>query len=573
MVSEASRNMPIQQLAEFPELTALKNEKNRRLCLSSTLYFTEHLFKEVKGETFIVNPHHKIICDALDKVFSGEITRLIFNIAPRYTKTELAVKTFIQKGLAHNSKSKFIHLSYSDTLALDNSDNIREVCKSWQYRSLFPNVHISKNSDSKKKWYTTDGGGVYATAAAGQVTGFGAGAVDGANQAAIDQEQLNQAIDQLEGDYQSQEQNADQWKNPYPFFAGAIVIDDPIKPEDALSDVKRKRINERFDSTIRNRVNSKKTPIIVCHQRVHENDLTGHLLDIEPEVWTVVSLPCLQDDGTPLWELKHTLAELLHLKKINLYVFLSQYQQKPQNVKKGGEFYKLFDYRMNVIKNPKGPFGKPSLYDPNVALHVTFDWNTNPYMSIGIWQIWGKKAIKIDEVCARSPYNKAAGACKEVIRRYQGHSAGMFIYGDPSGVKEDTRTEKGQNDFTIVLNTLREFKPSLRKLSSAPSVSMRGNFINTLFVDGFQGVTITIGDNCFESIKDYQFVKEDSEGGKYKEMGKDEITGVPAQKYGHFSDGDDYFICFAFAGEYARYQKGPGTGKVTTGKNVSKSGY
>ena len=74
-------------------------------------------------------------------------------------------------------------------------------------------------------------------------------------------------------------------------FAGAIVIDDPIKPEDALSETIRERVNNRFESTIRNRVNSRNTPIIIIMQRLHEHDLCGYLHEIEPEEW-VKACPC-----------------------------------------------------------------------------------------------------------------------------------------------------------------------------------------------------------------------------------------------------------------------------------------
>lgn len=79
----------------------------RTFCLSSTLNFTRYIFKKKTGNRFIVGEHHRIICEALDKVINGEIKRLIINIAPRYGKTELAVKNFISYGMALNPKSKF----------------------------------------------------------------------------------------------------------------------------------------------------------------------------------------------------------------------------------------------------------------------------------------------------------------------------------------------------------------------------------------------------------------------------------------------------------------------------------
>ncbi len=279
------------------------------LCESSTLNFTRYFFKQRFNRKFIVSDHHKKICEALDKVVSGEIKRLIINIAPRYGKTELAVKNFMAYGLAINPAARFIHLSYSDDLALDNSEEVKDIVAHPSYQQLFSKVKIKPRSDAKKKWYTTEGGGVYATSTAGQVTGFGAGRVDDEE---IDIEFL---------------------KNNKP-FSGALIIDDPIKPEDADSDVVRNRINQRWDSTIKNRVNSRNTPVIVIMQRLHEEDLAGYLIKQASEDWTVLSFPAIQTDQqgneSALFPFKHTLEELQQLRKENEPVFDRQYQQDPK---------------------------------------------------------------------------------------------------------------------------------------------------------------------------------------------------------------------------------------------------
>jgi predicted phage terminase large subunit-like protein len=281
--------------------------------MSGVLNYTKLLFKSKTGRRFVVSRHHKRICNALDDVISGKIRKLIINIAPRYGKTELAVKNFISYGLALNPSSKFIHLSYSDDLAHDNSEEIRDIVKSEEYQRLFPYVQIKRGTDSKKKWNTTAGGGVYAVSTGGQITGFGAGEVDD-----IDDKEIGAEIDSISKEAR---------------FAGAIVIDDPIKPEDALSDVKREKINQRFETTIRNRVNSRNTPIIIIMQRLHENDLCGYLMKTEPGEWTVLSLPAIENEAdgkeVPLWDFKHTLDELHHLNKINPFTFETQYMQNP----------------------------------------------------------------------------------------------------------------------------------------------------------------------------------------------------------------------------------------------------
>ena len=276
---------------------------------TSMLNFTKYFFYEKTKRKFVVNSHHELICHALDRVIRGEVTRLMINLPPRYSKTEIVVKNFIAKGLAINPSSKFIHLSYSDDLACDNSEEVRELVKSEAYQQMYPYVQIKQGSDSKKKWYTTEGGGVYATAAGGQVTGFGAGAVD--------DEELEK---ELNGIQQGR------------IFSGAIIIDDPIKPDDANSEAAREKVNTKFETTIRNRVNSRNTPIIIIMQRLHEHDLCGYLQEIEADKWEVLSLPAISynnGEAKALWPFKHTLEELEQIRNANGTVFETQYMQNP----------------------------------------------------------------------------------------------------------------------------------------------------------------------------------------------------------------------------------------------------
>lgn len=276
-------------------------------------YFTRYFFKKRFGRKFVVGDHHKKIFNVLDRVLSGELKRVIINMPPRYGKTEVCVKNFISMGLAINPSSKFIHLSYSDDLALDNSEEVRDLVKSEEFQGVFPYVQVKKTSDSKKKWYTTYSGGVYATSAAGQVTGFGAGNVD------LEDKELSGEVDKI---------------NNNSVFGGAIIIDDPIKPEDATSITIRDRVNARFDSTIVNRVNSRNTPIVIIMQRLHPEDLCGYLIDRDGDEWYVLSLPALyfneNGEECALWSFKQTVEELKDMRKKNEIVFDTQYQQDPQ---------------------------------------------------------------------------------------------------------------------------------------------------------------------------------------------------------------------------------------------------
>jgi len=342
-------------------------EVMRRRCLSQFLDFVRVIYKAKFGRDFNVLQHHLRIAEAMFKVFTGQTKRLIINVAPRYGKTELAVKMFISLGLAFNAAAKFIHLSYSDNLALDNSEFIKDYIASEAYQKLFPHVKIKKGSDSKQKWVTTDGGGVYATSTAGQVTGFGAGQTEQVRITAEDAE-MQAFLDTLDFDIQEQRSvhqklwnGAPEWLQLiYKNFFGAIIIDDPIKPEEAESEKVRTNINQRFDTTIRSRVNSKLTPIIIIMQRLHPDDLAGYLIRKEPGEWDVVSIPTLDTKTKEVLDpSKHTYEDLMVMKKRDPITYERQYQQNPSP--REGLLYTAFETYVNM---PPGALRARAYTDP-----------------------------------------------------------------------------------------------------------------------------------------------------------------------------------------------------------------
>ena len=264
---------------------------HRQLMTSSLRRFTSEVFLYMHKTPFIFGRHHEIICDALDDVVAGNCRKLIINIAPRYGKTELVSKMFMAYGFALNPKCKFIHLSYSASLTAENSVAVKDIVNCALFRRLFK-ARVRRGRDTMAKWDTEDG------------------------------EVNEQALDQYSAVF-----------NPHK-FTGAIVIDDPIRPEDALSDVVRERVNRRFETTIRNRVNSRRTPIIIVCQRTHENDLCGYLQTIEPDDWKVISIPAIDFDEfgneRALWPHKHTIEELHKIELANPFVFETQYMQNPK---------------------------------------------------------------------------------------------------------------------------------------------------------------------------------------------------------------------------------------------------
>ena len=320
--------------------------------LSSLEKYTKAMFKAQYHRSFSMNHHHQLIFEALQDVVDGKCKRLIINMAPRYSKTECVIKMFTSWCFALNPSCKFLHLSYSDLLVKDNSAIIRGIMMEPLYKTLFPNSVLEKEKGSSERWKTTSGGEFYAVSTQGQVTGFGAGQVD-----EVDEDQLS--VDDLTFDNELNQmlgligakQN---------IFNGAILIDDPMKPEDGESEIVRERINTRFESTIRNRVNSRNTPIIIVMQRLHENDLCGYLLDKEPEEWRVLSMPALKTDENgnkiALWPMKHTVEELEKMREINPVIFDTQYQQDPKP-KEG----LMYSEGFRTYKQEELPVGKDAL--------------------------------------------------------------------------------------------------------------------------------------------------------------------------------------------------------------------
>lgn len=247
--------------------------------------------------------HHEIVCGALMRVYRGECKRLVINVPPRYSKTELAVVNFIAWAFGQVPDSEFIHASYSGALAINNSAAVRSLVQHEAYREIFPALELA--SDAQHHWKTTGGGVMYATGTGGTITGFGAG-------------------------------------KHRPGFGGAIIIDDPHKADEANSDVIRQGVIEWFQNTLESRKNSPQTPIIVIMQRLHEGDLAGWLLGDRGkdmtgppvaggngEVWEHVCLPVWNSDNTPLWPEKHDADTLRRMEKAAPYVFAGQYRQIP----------------------------------------------------------------------------------------------------------------------------------------------------------------------------------------------------------------------------------------------------
>lgn len=316
----------------------LEMQLERERCEKEHLFFTRRFFLPRMGFKFSVNWHHEYIADKIDQVISGKVKNLVINVPPGSGKTEL-LTNLIARGLARNARSRFLYLSFSQSLVEDVSATARNIVKSVDFQSLWP-VKISTSTDSKSNWKTTvdgyDAGHVYSASMGGQVTGRRAGTL--ANEG----------------------------------FTGAIILDDPLKPEDAFSKSARKKANRKILNTVNSRKAKSDTPIILIMQRLHVEDPTNFVMTGNvPGDWEQISIPALIDDDyicqlpqhiqakiprdverdqygrQSYWPLKESLESLLQLEKggedkdgaiVSRYTFASQYMQNPKKL--GGDLIK-----------------------------------------------------------------------------------------------------------------------------------------------------------------------------------------------------------------------------------------
>ncbi|UIY58237.1 phage terminase large subunit [Burkholderia cepacia] len=288
-------------------------------CERDHLFFSRYFFKHRQAIKFRVNWHHVLIADTVQRVIDGTLKNVVINVPPGSSKTELVAINLIARGLALNPRARFLHISYSDDLALLNSETARDIVASDEYQALWP-LKVADDAKSKKRWNVlVDGkkaGGVYAVSLGGQITGFRAGHM------------------------------AEGWQ-------GAIIIDDPLKVEDAYSKTNRDKANRKLQSTVKSRKANPDTPIIVIMQRLAEEDPTGFIKARKlPGEWEFIEIPALitdeyvaklpahirdrverderdADGRYSYWPYKEPLQELLASEKADAYVFNGQYMQRP----------------------------------------------------------------------------------------------------------------------------------------------------------------------------------------------------------------------------------------------------
>jgi len=213
-------------------------------------------------------------------------------------------------------------------------------------------------------------------------------------------------------------------------------------------------------------------------------------------------------------------------------------------------------------------------YNPNLALHISWDENVVPFLPVGVFQLVGSRVYMVDEIAAEHPNNKIKWVCSEIKRKFQGHNSGMFIYGDATSQKDDVKLEVGHDFFRLIIDELAVFKPQRRVSKSNPSVSMSLNFFNMILESEYEGISFLVSERCKNAVKDFEQTKESADGGIDKKTIRDKVTGQSYQPFGHFVDLTRYLLTYAFAAEYSKYQRGGlSFSNVRVGKNTSRNGF
>jgi predicted phage terminase large subunit-like protein len=273
----------------------------RHMLRNDLATFIHRTFQTVApAQPYLPNWHIEAMAWHLQQCLSGAIKRLVITLPPRYLKSICASVAFPAWALGRDPSKRIICASYSGDLASKHAGDCRTVIESDWYRSAFPRTRLSPDKNMELNYETTRQGGRYSTSVGGTLTGRG---------------------------------------------GSLIIVDDPLKPDEAMSEARRSAVNNWFDSTLYSRLDSKRDDVIILiMQRLHMDDLAGHVM--QQEHWTHLNLPAIADSAQQI-QIGHEdfhprhVGDLLHeardprdvLEKLKStlgsFHFSAQYQQCP----------------------------------------------------------------------------------------------------------------------------------------------------------------------------------------------------------------------------------------------------
>ncbi len=334
--------------------------------------FTQRCFQTVvPGQTYLPNWHIEAIAHQLERCRRREIRRLIVTLPPRSLKSICASVAFPAFALGHDPTLRIVCASYSWELATKHARDFRAVLQSAWYQRSFSRTRIDPRKNTEGEIQTTRQGYRLSTSVGGTLTGRG---------------------------------------------GNLILIDDPMKPAERMSEVKRAAVAEWYDSTLTSRLDCKTEDVIVLiMQRLHVEDLVGHVLD-KSEEWTHLNLPAIaeEDEEIPLGDGRvhhRKVGELLHperepmeeLERLKVEMgsqnFSAQYQQAP--VPPGGALIKRDWLRRTYAQTPVRAPGDRIIQSWDTATKAGPE---NDYSVCTTWLIRGVDYYLLDLLRRRLEY-------------------------------------------------------------------------------------------------------------------------------------------------------------------------
>ena len=283
LTPEQLNNLPEETKKEYLKTVLLLEEKKKQKEIRQDfLSFVKHMWP-----SFIEGDHHKIMADKFNKVASGEIKRLIINMAPRHTKSEFASNFLPAWMIGKQPDLKIIQATHNAELAVRFGRKAKTLMDSEEYKEIF-NTRLREDSQAAGKWETAQGGEYYAAGVGGSITGRG---------------------------------------------ADLLIIDDPHSEQDAMNRASFDRVYEWYTSGPRQRLQPGGRIILVM-TRWNVADLTGKLQRAQKEPkadqWEVIEFPAILPSGSPVWPEYWKKEELEAVKaSVSITKWNAQYQQNP----------------------------------------------------------------------------------------------------------------------------------------------------------------------------------------------------------------------------------------------------
>jgi predicted phage terminase large subunit-like protein len=376
--------LPAEARKEFLRYKIKLEEKRKESAIKNDfMSFVKYVWPD-----FIEGSHHKIMSEKFNKVATGQLKRVIINMAPRHTKSEFASYLLPSWMIGKNPKLKIIQATHTTELAVRFGRKAKNLIDSQEYQKIFQ-TKLREDSKAAGRWETNEGGEYFAAGVGGSITGRG---------------------------------------------ADLLIIDDPHSEQDALNTNALERTWEWYTSGPRQRLQPGGV-IVVVMTRWNTKDLTGRLINFQKETkadqWEVIEFPAILPNDKPLWPEYWKLEELEGVKaSLAIGKWNAQYQQNP-TAEEGSiikrEWWQLWDKDL------------PSLYHVIQSYDTAFlKKETADYSAITTWGVFyptedsGPNLILLDVVKDRFEFPELRRVALEQYNYWKPES--VIVEGKASGM-------------------------------------------------------------------------------------------------------------------------------------------